>query len=158
MDSIDNIIKDNKKILEKLCETDVPIAPLASMEIFRNNLLGFIDGQLRKVQRNQALLDLVDSEIVQKVLLHEYDKNEIVTLRNALVGSSTTSISTLLEPFKPTNTSGSALLSPPIEKADDEDISKKLTPAQRQVMDKMMRLLEKAGESKKIVPEKEEEE
>ncbi len=140
-----DIIEENKKLLDQLYKAseDNKEARATSIDTFRSKLLGFIDQSLGSVQRSQALLDLVDGEIIKKLLLHEYNKNELLDLRSNLIQASNSKTSVLLDPFKPTNNGGNNLITPPSDSAtSEEDILKNVTPEGRQALNKLYLLLQ----------------
>ena len=156
--NIKDIIAENKKLLESLYASKEEESKVSTVDLFRSKLLGFIDSSLSQVQRTQMLLDLVDGELIQKLALHEYDKNELISLRESLVSSANSKTSTLLEPFKPTNNGGNSLITPPSTSATDEDaLLKSISPEQRQALHKLAQILEKKQPAIKITKQEEEE-
>lgn len=160
MDSIVSIIEENKKLLDGLYKVDEEVMPeaVSTVDIFRGKLLGFINNALSRVKRSEQLLDLVDAEIVKKLCLHEYDKNELMELRASLVNSTNMKTAVLLDPFKPTNGGGNSLITPPSNKDEDVDsILKSISPEQRQALTKLNDLLHIAETRRERVIKEEEE-
>lgn len=145
MEHIDDIIKDSKKILKSLYDNEEslsePIQNVGSIDSFRSKLLQFISAQLEPIKRTQSLLDLVDAEIVSKLMVHEYDKNELMDLRRELIQSTNTKTSVLLEPFKPNNAGNSLITPPSATNNTSDDPLKKLSPDQRIAIDKLYRII-----------------
>lgn len=145
MDHIDDIIKDSKKILKSLYDNEESspevIQNVGSIDGFRSRLLQFISAQLEPIKRTQSLLDLVDAEIISKLILHEYDKNELMDLRRELIQSTNTKTSVLLEPFKPNNAGNSLITPPSATSSSNDDPLKKLNPDQRIALDKLYRII-----------------
>ncbi len=164
MESIEDILKESKQLLDTLNKTEnTPSKNVSTIDTFRGELLNFINSQLDPIKRTQQILDLVDAEIVKKLVYHEYDKNELLDVRRELIQATNMRTSVLLDPFKPTNGGGNTLITPPsAESSSNDDILKQLTPDQRGAIDKLTRILASndKGEKgkKKLVPEDKENE
>lgn len=138
----ENIIKESKTLLSRLYSTKEDYKPTDTIDSFRGGLLTFIGSQLEPIRRTQDVIDLVDAEIVKKIILHEYDKNELLIVRRDLIQSMNTKTSVLLEPFKPTTGGGNTLITPPSSNDTNESaVLDKLTPEERTSMDKLTRIL-----------------
>lgn len=144
MEDINEIIKQSKEIIKGL-EDGNNVKPLSDPDSFRTTLLAFMENQMSSVQNKQGLLDLVDAEIIKKLVLHELDITELRQLRNDLMSAGTYRLSAILEPFKATNTTPNPLISPPPVDGGSKNIAEDLTPVQRQALAKLASILELAN-------------
>jgi|WetSurMetagenome_2_1015567.scaffolds.fasta_scaffold06330_14 hypothetical protein len=141
MDNIDDILKESKEMMEKLSSGKEAIPYVNTSEMFRNNVLSFINNQMMDMQNNKIMLQVVDYELLKKVGLHELNVSELMQLRQNIVNSSNAKTSVLLEPFKPTTNTTNNLLTPPKDEGEGEDITKNLNPEQRNLLDKLYRFI-----------------
>jgi len=143
MDSIEDILQESKHLIQTLHNqsSDTSSKNITTMDAFRGELLNFISTQLEPIKRTQAILDLVDAEIIKKLVLHEYDKNELLDVRKDLIQSVNTKTSVLLDPFKPTTGGGNILITPPSNTDTDDSALKKITPDQRIAIEKLYRII-----------------
>lgn len=144
MESIENILKESKELLQKIHEKEDNVLQVTgnSIDVFRTKLLNFIENQLEPIRRTQDLLNLIDASIIRKLAYEEYDKNELIALRRELVNSMNSKTAVLLEPFKPTNGGSNTLITPPTEKDEDENnILKHIKPEERIALEKLYAIL-----------------
>lgn len=145
MENLEELLKESKDIIQGLkpFKQEIQNMEITSQEIFRNNLMKFLSIQMNGVNNTQELLDIIDAEIIKKVLLHEVSIDDLKDLRHSIASHKLGQVSTLLEPFKPNNATGSTLLTPPIaENKENENIVKQLTSGQRQSLVKLASLLD----------------
>jgi hypothetical protein len=149
MEDIQSIIEESKALIRGL-ETGNEVRPPSNPDNFRATLLTFMEAQMASVQNRQGLLDLVDAEILRKLALHELDVTDLRQLRNDLMQAGTSRLSAILEPFKATNATPNSLINPPNpENNGDKDLTKSLTPEERQAIAKLAQVMERANSRKK---------
>jgi hypothetical protein len=154
MEDYKSIINESKNILSALYDGE-NIKPISSQDQLRENLMSFISNQLGSIARQDVFRNLIEAELINKILLHEMSSDELMDMYKMISGEKAKTTTALLEPFKPTNSTSNPLLNPPGEDADTEEMAKKLTPNQRQTFNKLGMILEMLDKKEKEREEKE---
>jgi len=139
MNSIDDIVKDAKKLASKIQggEDAEKVIAVPSSDSFRQSMLIFLQNRMEDVRKNMSMIDIIDAILVEKVVLKELSAMELMKLRNSVQQSANIATSTILEPFKPSNNTGSTLLNPPKDDSSTAQIADQLTPEQRVAVNKL---------------------
>ena len=111
---------------------------VSNQEILKNNIMTFISERLKDINKKELLTNLIDAELIRKLLLHEITIKDLMSLRTDLSVDKNSSIQSVLDLFKPTTNTANPLLPPPREKEEEGDITKKLSPEGREVLNKLM--------------------
>lgn len=123
----------------------VPEKKITRQEVLRNDLMGFLGAQMDDAMRKQNLINLVEKEIAQKVLLHEFDSVGIMALHHSLMESKTNEIRAITELFKPSQQSPNMILCAPVADSDSGVID----PVKADKLAKVLALLDKIEERNK---------
>jgi hypothetical protein len=106
------------------------------------DVMTFISERLKDINKKELLTNLLDAELIRKLVMHELTTDQLMNLRTNLSIDKNTSINGVLDLFKPNGTNSSnTLLPPPKEQEEDNDIVKDLSSDQRNAMNKLMLIL-----------------
>lgn len=145
------IIEDSLKLLDAIDTKENKEVAITSQDMLRTTLMTFIGSQLQSIKKQDNLKAIVEAELIRKISLHDMTTDELLDLYQKMSQAKTFNITALLDIFKPTNASPNSIITPPIDKGESEDITKTLTPQQRNALDKLTQLLEKVDSKSKVV-------
>lgn len=146
MNSIDDILKETRQLANLIQDsssaTKNEIVPVTTSDSFRQSMLTFLENRMADVKKNMSMIDIIDAELVKKILLKELSGRELMQLRSSIQQSANSTTSSILEPFKPNNNTGSTLLNPPKDDSvTSKPVTEQLTPEQRTAIHKLEQLI-----------------
>lgn len=139
MENISDLIKESNDLLDNLYK-NVDTKKISSQDELRAEVANFVVSQMNRIQKQDALRGLIEAELAQKIVLHELSTDELVTAYSTISREKSNNTISLLDIFKPTNASPNSLITPPRE--EEEKTALEYTPAQRQAIEKLTRVIE----------------
>lgn len=138
------MIKSSHSFLQNLyecCKEDTTaITKIQTQDELRNEVANFVTHQMSAIKRQDILRGLIESELANKILLHELDTEQLQALYSTISHEKTKSTNSLLELFKPTQTTN-ALMTPPTNE-DTYNEADNLNAEQRNSINKLYKVIE----------------
>jgi len=123
---------------------DVQVIRMKSQsELLRDSLTEFVQGQLCEITRLDTVISKGLQSLENRLDLNELNAADTLNVINTLSNKKTDLATALLEPFKPSTTAPSPLLTQPKEKdltSDFEQGVKEMTSEQLKILDKLIRV------------------
>lgn len=141
-DDIVTIMND----LDKPADKDVQVIRIKSQsELLRDSLTGFVQGQLGEISKLDRVINLGLSSLANRLEANELNAADTLNVVNTLSNKKTDLSTALLDPFKPSTTAPSPLLTQPKEKEDKSDFEqglKEMTSDEQKIIDRVFRMLQ----------------
>jgi len=144
------ILKESFDLLDALYEKEnVGKQIVDTSDKLKVDVMTFISERLKDINKKEVLTNLLDAELVRKLIMHELTNDQLMELRTNLFIDKNTSITSVLDLFKPNgNNSTNTLLPPPKEETEKNNIIEQLNPEQRNAINKLMLILANNEEGK----------
>ena len=145
MTNIEDVINEQKKVLESLYKAREE-KKTTTDEDMRQDVMTFVSSQMNTIKNQDKLREVVEAEILQKIVLHELDTDELLATYKTLSDEKSKNTDVLMSLFRPSNASPNSLMLPPTREEDKSSLD--LTPQQRQSLEKLFKVIEHSNMNK----------
>lgn len=129
--------------------TDNAIRIKSQSELLRDSLTGFVQGQLGEISKLDRVINLGLDSLAARLEANELNVADALNIVNTLSNKKTDLTTSLLDPFKPSTTAPSPLLTQPKEKDDSSDIErglKDMSSEDMKTLDKFFRSVQASND------------
>lgn len=144
--NLSDIVGNAKKMLTRMYEERNTTPRLVSdSEQLRSEIATFVADSLKSVKDDDLVLQILDMELVNKIMMHELPADELIKLRQAIKGGQTNRTSAILDIFRPVAGTPNPLITPPTERGDNKALTSDLSSGERQALNKVALLIDILG-------------